>query len=308
MPTPSGATQDEIRRRNVSTLLRHVHVEGQLSRAAADRPDGPEPQHHQGAGRGSVLCRSGRRDDPGNRSSGRPAVAPRRAAVRHGLRARREHGRRHGHGRGDRAGRGLSSRAANTGCPGPASGHEPSSSGWPRSSTNCRRLCSEPRGLPASGSACPARFVPRRRRSRVRAEPRLARRPVRRLLSDGSASRCQTALGNDGDLGGLAEHVSGAGRGIDNMIYLAGEVGIGGGIVVDGRIVSGAQGFAGELGHMMVNSQGRACRCGSRGCFETEAARTPCSSPAVGRPDQAGRAHRGVRRSTRRREPVNSRA
>jgi predicted NBD/HSP70 family sugar kinase len=55
-------------------------------------------------------------------------------------------------------------------------------------------------------------------------------------------------VGNDGDLGGLAEHVRGAGRGIGHLIYLAGEVGIGGGIVVDGRILTGAHGYGGELG------------------------------------------------------------
>jgi predicted NBD/HSP70 family sugar kinase len=77
-------------------------------------------------------------------------------------------------------------------------------------------------------------------------------------------------IANDGDLGGLAEHVRGAGRGIDNLIYLAGEVGIGGGIIVDGHTVAGAQGYAGELGHMIVNPDGRSCRCGSRGCLETE--------------------------------------
>jgi predicted NBD/HSP70 family sugar kinase len=77
-------------------------------------------------------------------------------------------------------------------------------------------------------------------------------------------------VGNDGDLGGLAEHVRGAGRGIGHLIFLAGEVGIGGGIVVEGRILTGAHGYGGELGHMMVNPDGRPCRCGSRGCFETE--------------------------------------
>jgi predicted NBD/HSP70 family sugar kinase len=77
-------------------------------------------------------------------------------------------------------------------------------------------------------------------------------------------------VGNDGDLGALAEHVRGAGRGIDHLLYLAGEVGIGGGIIVDGRTVAGAQGYAGEFGHMVVHPDGRRCRCGSLGCFETE--------------------------------------
>jgi predicted NBD/HSP70 family sugar kinase len=94
--------------------------------------------------------------------------------------------------------------------------------------------------------------------------------PFGRLMDERLGVAMPVRIGNDGDLGALAEHVRGAGRGVDNMLYLAGEVGIGGGIIVDGRIVSGAQGFAGELGHMIVNSQGRSCRCGGSGCFETE--------------------------------------
>ena len=95
--------------------------------------------------------------------------------------------------------------------------------------------------------------------------------PFAQLLSQRLGLPVQTSVGNDGDLGGLAEHLRGAGRGIGHLIYLSGEVGIGGGIVVDGRMLTGAHGYGGELGHMMVNPNGRPCRCGSRGCFETEA-------------------------------------
>jgi predicted NBD/HSP70 family sugar kinase len=77
-------------------------------------------------------------------------------------------------------------------------------------------------------------------------------------------------IGNDGDVGALAEHVRGAGRGVDNMIYMAGDVGLGGGLIVDGRMVHGAGGYAGEIGHVLVNPGGRQCRCGSAGCLETE--------------------------------------
>jgi predicted NBD/HSP70 family sugar kinase len=78
------------------------------------------------------------------------------------------------------------------------------------------------------------------------------------------------AVGNDGDLGALAEHIRGAGRGIANLVYLSGEVGLGAGIILDGRPLSGAGGYAGEVGHIRVNPRGRWCRCGRRGCWETE--------------------------------------
>jgi predicted NBD/HSP70 family sugar kinase len=113
--------------------------------------------------------------------------------------------------------------------------------------------------------------------------------PFGDLLSAKLGLPVRMSVGNDGDLGGLSEHVRGAGRGIDHLIYLAGEVGIGGGIVIDGRVVGGAHGFAGELGHMMVNPVGAICRCGSRGCFETEAGEDAVLV-ACGREAGAGRA------------------
>jgi len=96
-------------------------------------------------------------------------------------------------------------------------------------------------------------------------------------------------VGNDGELGALAELVRGAGRGAQNLVYIAGEVGIGGGIVVDGRMVRGAGGYAGEIGHVVVDPDGRACRCGSRGCLETEAGEEALLR-AAGLPADGGRA------------------
>lgn len=78
------------------------------------------------------------------------------------------------------------------------------------------------------------------------------------------------AVGNDGDLGAMAEYLRGAGAGTDNLVYLSGEVGIGGGIILGGRALVGAGGYAGEFGHMSINPRGRMCRCGRRGCWETE--------------------------------------
>lgn len=75
---------------------------------------------------------------------------------------------------------------------------------------------------------------------------------------------------NEADLGALAELRRGVARGADNLLYIHGEVGVGGGIVVDGRPLSGSAGYGGEIGHVTVNPEGRRCRCGSFGCWETE--------------------------------------
>ena len=77
-------------------------------------------------------------------------------------------------------------------------------------------------------------------------------------------------VANDADLGALAESRRGAALGADDVIYIAGEVGVGGGITVDGRPLTGAAGYGGEIGHIPVNPEGAQCRCGSRGCWETE--------------------------------------
>ncbi|MFM7598755.1 MAG: ROK family protein [Actinomycetota bacterium] len=78
------------------------------------------------------------------------------------------------------------------------------------------------------------------------------------------------AVRNDSDLGVLAEQVRGAASDADNVIYLSGDVGIGGGLLIDGRPLVGAGGYGGEVGHMRVNPSGQVCRCGAIGCWETE--------------------------------------
>ena len=80
----------------------------------------------------------------------------------------------------------------------------------------------------------------------------------------------QVRIGNDADLGALAEHLRGVARGVDNVVFLSGDIGVGGGLILDGRPLRGAGGYAGELGHMRVRSGGRSCRCGATGCWETE--------------------------------------
>jgi predicted NBD/HSP70 family sugar kinase len=78
-------------------------------------------------------------------------------------------------------------------------------------------------------------------------------------------------VGNEADLGALGEHRRGAGRGCDHLVFVSGEVGIGAGLIIGGRPMLGAAGYAGEAGHMLVNPHGRRCTCGAFGCWETEA-------------------------------------
>jgi predicted NBD/HSP70 family sugar kinase len=75
---------------------------------------------------------------------------------------------------------------------------------------------------------------------------------------------------NEANLAALAEHWQGSARGSRNFIFVFGEIGVGGGIFVDGELYRGAHGFGGELGHTTVDFAGGAlCACGSRGCLET---------------------------------------
>lgn len=77
-------------------------------------------------------------------------------------------------------------------------------------------------------------------------------------------------VGNDADLATWSEHLRGSGRGTSDFICLWGEGGIGAGVVVGGRSLAGAAGYAGEVGHMTVDPDGPECHCGSRGCWETQ--------------------------------------
>jgi predicted NBD/HSP70 family sugar kinase len=76
-------------------------------------------------------------------------------------------------------------------------------------------------------------------------------------------------VGNDANLGALAEWRFGAGRGADDLIYLMLSDGVGAGLILNGRPYEGAAGAAGELGHVTVADGGYICRCGNRGCLET---------------------------------------
>ncbi len=73
---------------------------------------------------------------------------------------------------------------------------------------------------------------------------------------------------NDADAGGLAEALFGAGAGLESVLYVNVGTGIGGAVVLDGRVRTGATGCAGEIGHFTVVPDGPACECGKRGCAQ----------------------------------------
>jgi len=73
---------------------------------------------------------------------------------------------------------------------------------------------------------------------------------------------------NDANCAALCEHAWGAARGIDDFVMVTLGTGIGGGVVADGQLVRGRSGFAGEIGHMVVDAHGAACACGGFGCWE----------------------------------------
>ncbi len=77
-------------------------------------------------------------------------------------------------------------------------------------------------------------------------------------------------VGNDANLGAMAEHSRGIASGVSDLVYLHAEAGVGGGIITSGRMLEGSTGYGGEVGHMQVNPEGSACHCGATGCWETE--------------------------------------
>jgi predicted NBD/HSP70 family sugar kinase len=76
---------------------------------------------------------------------------------------------------------------------------------------------------------------------------------------------------NEANLAALAELWEGSARGLRDVLYVSGEIGVGAGIIVGGELFRGAHGFGGEFGHMTMEPGGRPCACGSRGCLETVA-------------------------------------
>lgn len=93
--------------------------------------------------------------------------------------------------------------------------------------------------------------------------------PLRQRLSDGL--RLRTALDNDANCAVLGEWWRGAARGTSIALGLTIGTGIGGGIIIGGKLFHGASDVAGEVGHMTIDANGRRCKCGNYGCVEAYA-------------------------------------
>ena len=89
-------------------------------------------------------------------------------------------------------------------------------------------------------------------------------------VGDALGRGCPVRISNDANCAAYAESRHGAAVGVGHALYLTGTVGIGAGIIADGHLLRGREGFAGEVGHMPVGDSAAPCGCGNRGCWEAQ--------------------------------------
>jgi len=104
--------------------------------------------------------------------------------------------------------------------------------------------------------------------------PTLANLSMTKLLEEETGFK--TCLENDANAAAIGEHWLGAGRGVDNFIFITLGTGLGSGIILHGEIWHGTYGFAGEMGHTILFPDGLPCKCGRKGCLEAY-----CSASAI---------------------------
>ncbi len=282
----AGPSQEEIRRHNLGALLRYVHVHGATSRA--------ELTNRLGLNRSTIGALTAELTTAGLVSEAAPKETGR--AGRPSLVVQPESTKVYAYALSIEVDR---IRAARVGLGGRILD---------------RRQTERPRGMQVLDAVEPlaefirdmrdqmpadARYVGsglavagmvRRADGVVRLAPTIGwvEEPVGAALSAALDDDARLTVGNQADVSALAEHSRGAAVGCDNVIYLYGDVGIGAGIIADGRRVAGHGGYGGEVGHMVVNPYGRDCSCGSRGCWETEIGEFALLKHA-GRADETGR-------------------
>jgi glucokinase len=100
--------------------------------------------------------------------------------------------------------------------------------------------------------------------------------PLAEMLNE--RLRIPVKIGNDANLAAIGEHVYGAGQGVKDLVYMTVSTGIGGGVIIGGKLFVGISGTAGEIGHMTIDVHGPRCKCGNIGCVEAIAA-----GPAIAR-------------------------
>ncbi|KAA1420039.1 ROK family protein [Mumia zhuanghuii] len=268
-PTGKGANQEAVRRHNLGTLLGHVHRDGDVSRAAlTTRMDlnrstiaalvaelerlGVVAQatprgDRQGAGRPSLHVR------PGEREVCVIAVELRVESIelaRIGL-----------------GGAVLGRRSAPMA---PGSNPDDAADEVVRTAADLLADVADDALLVGIGVGMPG--IVSTEDGRIHYAPNLSWSDVAfsDLLEQRIGGAIPVVIGNDANLGVLAEHARGVARGMTDVVYLSGDVGVGGGLITRGRRLLGTVGYAGEVGHMRITVDGRRCRCGNRGCWEAE--------------------------------------
>ncbi|MFD0317662.1 ROK family protein [Streptomyces flavalbus] len=285
----AGPSQEEIRRHNLGTLLRHVHIDGALSRAVlADR---------MGLNRSTILglvsdlASAGLVREELPRDTGR--------AGRPSLVVRSEHDRAYvlafdvGVDRLTAARVGLGGVFLDRREAALSAGHRGVGevtevlAGFAGELTDSARP-----GTVCVGVGAAVRGLVREPDGLVRAafhfdwEDEEFGEDLTRRLDLG----LPVAVGNEASLGALAEHLRGAGTGCQELLYLHGDIGIGGGVISGGRLLGGDAGYGGEVGHLVVNPRGgRPCGCGARGCLEAEAGERALLEGARRDPSATGR-------------------
>lgn len=117
--------------------------------------------------------------------------------------------------------------------------------------------------------------------------------PLNKILSRRLGIR--SYLHHDAHLAAFAEYRLGAARGARDLVYVTVSTGIGAGLILDGKLYSGAHGMAGEVGHIVVQANGPLCTCGNRGCVEALASGTGIARAALElAPQQARSALHGL--------------
>ncbi len=98
--------------------------------------------------------------------------------------------------------------------------------------------------------------------------------PIAKLLCDNLGGGVSVKVANDANAAAWGEAVAGAAKGTKNSVMITLGTGVGGGIVLDGKLYSGFNGAAGELGHIVIEMDGAPCSCGRRGCWEAYSSAT----------------------------------
>jgi predicted NBD/HSP70 family sugar kinase len=283
-----GPTQEEIRRSNLGALLRSVHLHGAMSRA--------DLTTSLGLNRSTIGALTADLAAAGLVSEGVPREQRGRAG-RPSLVVRPESEKVYVYAFAVEVDRIVAARVGLGGvlldrleAARPRGEHDAGTVLAPIADFVRKMQGGAPAGARLIGSGAAVSAMARREDGFVRLGPQLgwADQPLgealRELIGDGRA----VAVRNNADLAALAEHTRGAATGCANLVYLYGDAGIGGGIVAAGRPVTGHGGYGGEVGHMVVNPNGKACSCGSHGCWETEIGEHALLS-AAGRNPTAGR-------------------